>query len=50
MLDLVKDLWNFIRKRKKYWLTPIVAVLLIAGLLVLLAEFSTVAPFIYTLF
>lgn len=50
MFDLLKDLWSFMRERKKFWLAPIIAVLLLVGLLVVLAEFSTVAPFIYTLF
>jgi Family of unknown function (DUF5989) len=50
MFDLLKDLWDFMRERKKFWLTPIVAVLLFVGLLVILGELSSVAPFIYTLF
>jgi Family of unknown function (DUF5989) len=50
MLDLLRDLWGFMRERKKFWLTPILAVLLICGALVVLAQFSTIAPFIYTLF
>jgi hypothetical protein len=50
MLELLKDLWGFMRERKKFWLTPLVAVLLLFGILVVLAQFSTVAPFIYTLF
>jgi hypothetical protein len=50
MFDLLKDLWGFMRERKKFWLTPIIAVLLLVGVLVILGELSTVAPFIYTLF
>ena len=50
MFDLLKDLWSFMRERKKFWLSPIVAVLLIVGVLLILAEVSAVAPFIYTLF
>jgi len=50
MLDLLKDLWAFMRERKKFWLAPIVIVLLLLGLLVVFAQGSAVAPFIYTLF
>ncbi len=50
MLDLLKDLWGFMKERKKFWLAPIVIVLLLLGVLVVLAGGSTVAPFIYTLF
>ena len=50
MLSLVKELWAFLRVRKKYWLTPILLMLLIFGGLVILAQGSAVAPFIYTLF
>jgi len=50
MLDLLKDLWGFMRERKKLWLTPLIVVLLLFGVLMLVSEFSAVAPFIYTLF
>jgi hypothetical protein len=50
MLELLKDLWDFMRVRKKYWLAPIVVVLLLLGALIVLAQGSAVAPFIYTLF
>jgi len=50
MLDIWKDLWAFMRERKKYWLMPIVAVLVLLGALLVLAQGSAVAPFIYTLF
>lgn len=50
MLDVLKDLWGFARERKKYWLVPLIGTLLLIGVLVALAEYSTVAPFIYTLF
>jgi hypothetical protein len=50
MLDLVKDFWDFMRVRKKFWLAPIVVTLLILGALVVLTQGSAVAPFIYTLF
>jgi len=50
MLDFLKDLWDFMRSRKKFWLAPIIVVLLLLGMLIVLAEGSAVAPFIYTLF
>lgn len=50
MLDLLKDLWAFMRQRKKYWLLPIILVLLVLGTLLVFAQGSAVAPFIYTLF
>ena len=50
MLDLLKDLWGFMRERKKLWLTPIIIVMVLLGGLLLLAQGSAVAPFIYTLF
>jgi Family of unknown function (DUF5989) len=50
MLDLIKDLWAFMRARKKFWLAPIIIILLLLGALIVLAQGSAVAPFIYTLF
>lgn len=50
MLDLLKDLWGFMRERKKFWLAPIIVVLLLLGALLVLTQGSAVAPFIYTLF
>jgi hypothetical protein len=50
MLDLLKDLWAFMRERKKYWLAPIIIVLVLLGALIVMAQGSAVAPFIYTLF
>jgi hypothetical protein len=50
MLDLLRDLWGFMRERKKFWLAPIIVVLLLLGMLLVLAQGSAVAPFIYTLF
>lgn len=50
MLDLMRDLWGFMRERKKFWMTPLILVLILMGALVILAQFSAVAPFIYTLF
>ena len=50
MLDLLKDLWDFMRVRKKFWLAPIIIVMLLLGGLLVLAPGSAIAPFIYTLF
>lgn len=50
MLDLLQDLWAFMRERKKYWLAPIVLVMVLLGALLIFAQGSVVAPFIYTLF
>jgi hypothetical protein len=50
MLDLLKDLWGFMRVRKKFWLAPIIAVMLFLGGLIVLSQGSAIAPFIYTLF
>jgi hypothetical protein len=50
MLDLFTDLWTFMRERKKFWLTPIVAVMVLLGALIVFAQGSVIAPFIYTLF
>jgi hypothetical protein len=50
MIDLLKDLWGFLRERKKFWLAPIILVVLLLGALIVLSEGSAVAPFIYTLF
>lgn len=50
MLDLLKDLWGFMCVRKKFWLAPIIIILLLLGVLIVLSEGSAVAPFIYTLF
>jgi len=50
MWDLIKDLVRFMRARKKFWLAPILTVLLLLGGLIVLSQGSAVAPFIYTLF
>ena len=50
MIDFIKDLWDFMRERKKFWLAPIVIVMLLLGALIVLSQGSAVAPFIYTLF
>lgn len=50
MVELIADMWSFMKLRKKFWLLPIVVVLLLFGILMVLTEGSVVAPFIYTLF
>lgn len=46
----IRDLWTFLRSRKKLWMLPILMVMLLLGALLLLAQTSAIAPFIYTLF
>jgi competence protein ComGC len=50
MSEFVKELWAFMKERKKFWLLPILVVLLLFGTLIVLTQGSAVAPFIYTLF
>ena len=49
-LTVLREFWNFLRQQKRYWLMPIVVVLVLFGLLLVFAQTSAVAPFIYTLF
>ena len=49
-MEIFKELWDFLRVRKKLWLAPIIIVLIILGGLLILAQGSVVAPFIYSLF
>ncbi len=50
MIEFFKDLWDFMRVRKKFWLAPIIIVLLLLGALIVFTQGSAVAPFVYTLF
>jgi len=50
MLLFLKEFWAFLRSRKKYWLLPILVMMLMFGVLLVLAQSTAVAPFIYTLF
>ena len=50
MIDFVKEFWEFLRERKKYWLLPIIIVLALFGILIVISQGSAVAPFIYTIF
>ena len=49
-LSIVKEFWNFLRVRKKFWLMPIVFFLLLLGMVLVVAKGSALAPFIYSLF
>ena len=49
-MSFLADLWRFMRARKKFWLLPILIVMILFGGLLILAEGSAVAPFIYTIF
>ena len=49
-ISILKEFWDFLKFRKRYWLMPIVFVLFILGVLMIFAQSSAVAPFIYTLF
>ena len=49
-MSFIKELWAFLRTRRKYWLWPIVIVMALLGVLIVLAQGSAVAPFIYALF
>ncbi len=50
MFELLKDLWGFMRERKKLWMAPIIGIMLLLGVLVVMTQGSALAPFIYTIF
>ncbi|MBS2099089.1 DUF5989 family protein [Carboxylicivirga linearis] len=49
-MEFLTELWAFIKQRKKFWLIPLIGVLLLFGVLIVLSSGSAIAPFIYTLF
>lgn len=49
-MEFLRDLWNFLKIRKKFWLIPLIVILLLFGVLIVLTSGSAIAPFIYTLF
>ena len=49
-MDFIKEFWQFIKVRKKYWLLPILIVVVICGGLIVLSQGSAIAPFLYTIF
>lgn len=50
ILDLIRDIWDFLRFRKKYWLAPLIITLVLMGALIVVTQGSVVAPFIYSIF
>ncbi|MCC6371090.1 MAG: hypothetical protein IT236_08810 [Bacteroidia bacterium] len=49
-MDFIKDMWLFMRERKKFWLAPLLVMLMLLGILIVLGGGTAVAPFIYSLF
>lgn len=49
-MDFLRDLWGFLRHRKKFWLLPLITILLMLGILIVFASGSAIAPFIYSVF
>ena len=49
-MEFLKDIWFFMKERKKIWLVPVIVILLLLGVLIVLGGSSAIAPFIYTLF
>jgi hypothetical protein len=49
-MDFIRDMWAFIKERKKFWLIPIILVLVLLGVIIVLGGSSAIAPFVYTLF
>ena len=50
MIDFIKEFFEFLKERKKYWMLPLFIVLALFGILIVLSQGSAVAPFIYTIF
>ena len=49
-IELIIDIWDFLRVRKKYWLAPLIITIIIMGALIVFTQGSVIAPFIYTIF
>ena len=49
-IDLIKDIWDYLKIRKKYWLAPLIITILLMGALILFTQGSVLAPFIYSIF
>ena len=49
-IELIKDIWDFLRLRKKYWLAPLIITIVLMGTLIVFTQGSVLAPFIYTIF
>ena len=50
LIDLTKDIWDFLKVRKKYWLAPLIITIVLMGVLIVFTQGSVVAPFIYSIF
>ncbi len=50
IFELIKDIWDFLKVRKKYWLAPLIITLILMGALLIFSQGSVVAPFIYSIF
>ncbi len=50
LIDLLTDIWDFLRIRKKYWLAPLIITIVLMGALLIFTQGSVIAPFIYTIF
>ena len=50
LLDLIKDIYDFLKVRKKYWLAPLIITILIMGTLIVFTQGTVIAPFIYSIF
>ena len=50
LIDLIKDIWDFLKIRKKYWLAPLIITIVLMGALLIFTQGSVVAPFIYSIF
>ena len=49
-IDLIKDVWDFLKIRKKYWLAPLIITIIVMGALIVFSQGSVIAPFIYSIF
>lgn len=49
-LELIKEIWDFLRIRKKYWLAPLIITIVLMGSLLIFTQGSVIAPFIYSIF
>ena len=50
IFELIKDIWDFLKIRKKYWLAPLIITIVLMGFLIVFTQGSVVAPFIYSIF
>tara|TARA_Y100000991_G_C21876572_1_gene307579 strand:+ start:33 stop:194 length:162 start_codon:yes stop_codon:yes gene_type:complete len=50
LIELIKDIWDFLKTRKKYWLAPLIFTIILMGALIVFTQGSVVAPFIYSIF